>query len=384
MVRGNIDTSTANGRYVRTILLANAERELDEHTERFENLRQWATAAGIWQRRQTPRGYKRDPETRKLVPDEQADAVRRAFRERAAGQTVSHIARDLSMTEAGTRALLGNRVYLGELRVGQHVNPAAHPALITEDEWLGARGAQAPARPARSGEPIALLAGLVRCSSCGHVMCRANGGGKHRIYACHRHHSAGPCPRPTAITLKPLEEYVDQIARQQLGRLQATVVDSDRDVEEARAAARDAELELAAYLEGVSAAGLSPNEYANGARSRRLAVEEARGRLGDLLARRPALVNGDPIEAWEAMSADQRNRLLRSLIECVLVAPVGRGKRVPLTDRIRVVAFGSGVVEDYRGGGTPLPIRQLTLPDLDDPAVLGVHLGEDLLQGAGR
>lgn len=52
VVRENIDTSTPNGRYVRTILLANAERELDEHTERFENLRRWATGAGIWQRRQ--------------------------------------------------------------------------------------------------------------------------------------------------------------------------------------------------------------------------------------------------------------------------------------------------------------------------------------------
>jgi site-specific DNA recombinase len=75
VVRERIDTSTPSGRYVRTILLANAERELEEYAERFENLRAWATTAGIWQRRQTPRGYSRDPDTRRLVPDERADVT---------------------------------------------------------------------------------------------------------------------------------------------------------------------------------------------------------------------------------------------------------------------------------------------------------------------
>jgi DNA invertase Pin-like site-specific DNA recombinase len=75
VVRERIDTSTPSGRYVRTILLANADRELEEYAERFENLRAWATTAGIWQRRQTPRGYSRDPDTRRLVPDERADVT---------------------------------------------------------------------------------------------------------------------------------------------------------------------------------------------------------------------------------------------------------------------------------------------------------------------
>lgn len=50
----DLDTSTPNGRFIRTLMLANAERELEEHAERFENLRRWATTAGIWQRPPDP------------------------------------------------------------------------------------------------------------------------------------------------------------------------------------------------------------------------------------------------------------------------------------------------------------------------------------------
>src|SRR3954454_19059360 len=120
VVRERIDTSTPSGRYVRTILAANDERELEEYAERFERLRDWATAAGIWQRRQTPRGYRKDATTRRLVFDSRAEETRRAFLRRGAEATISSLARDLSMTPSGVRALLRNRVYLGELRVGGH------------------------------------------------------------------------------------------------------------------------------------------------------------------------------------------------------------------------------------------------------------------------
>jgi hypothetical protein len=72
------------------------------------------------------------------------------------------------------------------------------------------------------------------------------------------------------------------------------------------------------------------------------------------------------------MDSRQRSRLPRSLIECVIVAPVGRGKRVPLMDRARVIKYGTGLVEPYRGGGTAMPIRSIALPDADDPVVLGM------------
>jgi DNA invertase Pin-like site-specific DNA recombinase len=370
VVRERIDTSTPSGRYVRTILLANAERELEEYAERFENLRKWATAAGIWQRRQTPRGYMRDPDTRRLVPDERADEVANAFARRGSGEPILAIAHDLEMTPAGVRMLLRNRVYLGELHVGRHVKLSAHPALVDEDTWLAAQRTRA-SRPPRSAEPVALLAGLVRCASCGHLMTRSRSGGQ-RMYGCPHHHSAGDCPGPASITLSILDEHVSSIARAELQRLNTRAAGDGRPLRSARQAVRDAELELAAYLEGVAAAGLSAGQYAEGARQRGQAVEEARERLARLLERERTKIDGDPLKAWDEMSQAQRNRLLRSLIEAVIVVPVGRGRRVPAGERARVVAHGSGLVEQYRGGGVPLPIRALALPDRDDPVVLGV------------
>jgi site-specific DNA recombinase len=172
VVREGIDTSTAAGRLQRNLLLSIAEHEREAHAERFEERRRLATAAGIWQRRQTPLGYRRGPD-RKLEPDEHADEVVQAFRDRAGGKPMVQIAENLGLTPSGTRQLLRNRVYLGELRVGDHVNPTAHPPLISDDDFAAAQSAQStrPPRRADRGAP-ALLAGLVRCCGCGHVMSR--------------------------------------------------------------------------------------------------------------------------------------------------------------------------------------------------------------------
>jgi DNA invertase Pin-like site-specific DNA recombinase len=381
VVRERIDTSTPSGRYVRTILAANDERELEEYTERFEQLRGWATAAGIWQRRQTPRGYRKDPATRKLVPDERAEETRQAFLRRAAGETNSSLARDLRMTPSGVRALLSNRVYLGELRVGKHVNLTAHEPLVTEEEWLAAQRHQT-ARPGKSNKPAALLAGLVRCASCGHVMSRTSPSGGYRYYSCRKMHSERLCPHPAAITLKGLEQAVEEIALAELGKLEATAARSDRDITAARRTLEEAERELAAYLEGVSAAGLGPGQYAEGARKRREAIDDAREHTAELWARRPGIVDGNPVRAWKRMDGAQRNRLLRGLIECVIVAPAGRGKRIPVTDRVRVIKHGTGLVRPYPGGGVSLPIRNLPFPHPDDPVVFRMHFPEDSLEHA--
>jgi hypothetical protein len=174
------------------------------------------------------------------------------------------------------------------------------------------------------------------------------------------------------VTLNNLDRHVSEIALGELAKLRATAAHSDRELASAREALRTTEAELAAYLEGVAAAGLLPGEYAEGARTRKQRVERAREELGALLGRHPRVVSGDPVSAWGRMDADQRNRLLRSLIDCVLVAPVGRGRRVSIADRSRVIAHGARLVEPYRGGGVPMPIRQVPLPDADDPVVLGV------------
>ena len=390
-----IDATTVDGKMVRRIRSAINHAERERHTERFENLREWATAAGIWQRRQTPGGYIKAPETRKLVPDGpvgddglpipgqgRAGEVRAAFQRRGAQESVLTLARGLGMTPTGVRRLIANRVYLGELRVGRHVNPAAHPPLVTEDEWAAAQAPQT-VRPPRSDRPVALLAGLARCRSCGHIMSRSSNRSR-PTYLCRPTHSDGRCPRPTGITLTTIEEYVTTIVLAELAKLTTRGAQRNGDLAAARRAVRAAERELAAYLEGVQAAGLQPGQWAEGARRRGEELDDARNRHAELAGRQPVAIDGDPVKAWERMDAAQRNRLLRSLLECVIVTPVGRGRRVPVEDRVRVIPRGAGLVEPYRGGGVALPLREVFWPDADSPVVLGVHLGEDLLERPGR
>jgi DNA invertase Pin-like site-specific DNA recombinase len=370
-----VDNSTVDGRMVRRIKSATNAAERERHADQFDRRRRVATEAGIWQRRQTPTGYRKDPATRRLVPDHRADDVRSAFRERAAGASATDLGGRLGMTPSGVRHLLRNRVYLGVLKVGKYVNEAAHEALVSAEEFEAAQ--QAQARPPRSTRPPALLAGLVRCAACGHVMSRARG--KSETYRCPAYHSGERCPAPAQVTVGLLDGHVESIALRELERLSVTARDG-RDTDRTRLALEDAERELAAYLDAVSAAELGAETFAAGARKRSDDVDRAREELRAELARRPAIpMAATGADVWGSLDAQERNTVLRGLLAAVVVRRAGgRGARVPLTNRVRVFKFGADLALPARGGGAPGGIVPIELPDLDDPRVLRVASGENL------
>jgi DNA invertase Pin-like site-specific DNA recombinase len=380
-VRENFDTSTPHGRLHRTFMLGIAEHELDLHKERFERLREWATEAGIWQRRQTPRGYDRDPATRRLVPNQQAAEVQAAFRDHAAGTSVRALAARLAMTPAGIRHLLSNRVYLGELKVGRHVNPAAHPALVDEATFALCQ-ANRPRPPRRVTEGPALLAGLVRCAGCGHVMTRAVT--QRVVYVCTGRHSGGDCPAPAAITLANLDAHVEQIALAELEQLTATATHPNDTVSRAREVLARAERELAAYVEAISAAQVGARVFAEGARQRQQAVDAANAELqaafeADAL---PRIRNA--AHDWPTLTAQERNALLRSLLAGVIVRRAGRpGRAVPVEERVRVLRHGFDLELPQRSGSAPLGIHPLPLPHPDHPDVLRLASTQDRLVATG-
>lgn len=369
VVQEGFDTNTAAGRFQRTVMLGVAEMELDLHRERFDQLRAWATQAGVWQRRQTPLGYSRDPDTRGLVPDDDADKVRDAFLARAGGATVVSIADRLGMTTSGVRALLKNRVYLGELRVGEHVNPTAHQPIVDAALFHSVQTATS-ARAPRSGRDVALLAGLVRCQSCGHAMTRSGNN-----YGCVTRHSAGRCPRPAHIGQRAVDEYVTAIGLQESRDVNVSS-DAGGSITDAADALRAAQEELDRFLTGVTAAGISPDDYASAARTRQDAVTAARDQLAKLSSLHEPASGGDPDLLWERLSVRQRNHVLRGFIECVVVRPVGRGQRVSVADRCIVLERGAGIVSRYQGGGAAMPIEPIGV-DGDHPAALRLQLPQD-------
>src|SRR3954452_2984409 len=230
----NLDTSTPNGRFIRDIHLANAVREREEHADRHAKRRRETVAAGIWRQHQTPRGYRfQGPadedgrcrgKARRLLPGTDAEEVARIFRDRQAGASISSLARRLGMTTSGVRALLRNRVYLGELRDGAYVNADAQPPIVDAATFAAVQSDAS--RPSRSFDGPALLAGLVRCSGCGHVMSRATAA--RVVYNCPVLHSGARCPAPASVTAALLDAHVERIALAELERLSVSARRGER------------------------------------------------------------------------------------------------------------------------------------------------------------
>lgn len=373
VAREGIDTTTPSGRMHRTILLAIAESEREQHAERWAERRRVATEAGIWQRKQAPLGYTRDPATRKLVPSADADLVREAFIRRAAGESYPSLGRFLGMTSGGAWALLRNRVYLGELKVGENINSAAHPPIVSAGLFHAVAGTTG-VKPSRPGAgPTSWLAGLARCQSCGFALARNTTGGR-VTFLCKKRHSAGDCPQPAGVSGSRLEGHVDVIVRQQLARLQATVRAAAPDTERLAGNLAAAEAELAAYLSAVSAADVGAAAFSAGAAERKRAVDVARDALeqASTLISLPAIgASVDPLSAWEAGDNTRKGVIARTLIETVIVKP-SRGLTIPIAERVRVIARGAGLEVPKNRGPVAADLMVLPWPDLDANHVLRV------------
>ena len=372
----NIDSSTIEGRLTRNILASVDQAQREQLAASFERQTASATERGIWQRRQTPTGYRKDPETRRLIPDEDAVKVRRAFRDRAAGRPITEIAADLGLTPSGARHLLRNRVYLGELRVRSYVNENAHPALISLEDFEAAQRARVT-RAARSEQPPALLAGLVRCAGCGHVMSRNAGGGGRVVYGCSIHKSAGRCPEPASITVARLDQFMGPLVVNELVAVAAEASEDTGALDAARAGLLAAQQDLARFLEVTGSAGLDADTLAVGVQQRQRAIRDADDLVSDLTARQRVPVVSDPQALWDSLDVGERAQLLRGLVEAVVVRKVGRGGPLTLVaDRVRVVRLGAGLFSAKAGSERALALRGVW-PAADDPRVVRVPGVED-------
>lgn len=371
--RENIDASTPNGKLQRNIRASIDQHELEERRDGFERATKGAVERGIWQRRQTPRGYDRDPETRRLIPNADADSVRDAAERFLGGDRLVNIARDLGMTPGGIRAMLRNRVYLGELKVRSYVNTEAHEAILEPGMFEAVQAKLgAASRPPRSTSAAAmLLAGLARCASCGHVMTRARSHAD-LVYRCPKNHSGATCPQPTAISCRRIDPYVEEIAVGELERMRVRA-SAASGTEDAQREVAAAEAELSSYLEAVDMAGISASDAAAGMRLRRERVDAARERLRGELARTPSLpaIEGGA-DIWPDLASAERNELLRSLLAAVAVRPVGAGAKVPVADRVRVFRYGADLRLPHGRIGIAAGIVPIPWRDIDGVDVLGV------------
>lgn len=371
------DSSTPMGRFATTMIFALAELELERVRESWTTARVYAARRGVHMAK-VPVGYDRGDDGR-LVPNNDAPTIAEAFRARGGGANWTQIARLLDergvtpgarkaaghWATASVRTLLRNRVYLGEIRAGDVVNPRAHAPLVTLAEFEAAQAGRGTS-VARSTEP-ALLAGLLRCASCRHVMKPKKSTAGGRVYRCSRDYSSGVCPAPATINASVVEPYAERLL---LDRAAARTYRPERLTAEAEEAERDVarhDAELRAWVTDEEIAGLMTRElYLEGLQARQQRLDDATARRRSLFAKAADNLPGPLIlrDLWPTLSRTERRRVLGAAFDALVVRPNGRR---PVTERVVALSRGEAPA-DLPGRGKRVPFRAFDLPPLTKTA----------------
>jgi hypothetical protein len=285
-----------------------------------------------------PTGYRKRPDGRLEIDEQEAAKVREAFRLRAAGVPFATIGRPFGWSHSTTRQIVYNEAYIGIARSGAHVNERAHPPIVTRDEFEAAQAARtnrsAPAGATTAGR---LLKGIARCAGCGHtlkVVRRPRADGSHvPAYFC-KDTASEPCPARAFVRADELDTYVETWFT---GALRSAprmidVVAAARELEDAQAEQAAAEAELYAYVENATA--LDASLFQRGIDARQARVDAARQRVRDLTGRVTRLPAGGRLgDVWETFDRDERREVLSGFLGAVVVS---RGASRELARHVRV------------------------------------------------
>jgi site-specific DNA recombinase len=217
-IRQSIDTSTAAGKLLRTVLVAVAEFESEQLGERVAAVSASKAAAGKHHGR-APYGYRRKGSEIEVVPAE-ASIVRRVFAEAASGIGQRIIARNLNAdgvkpqraktwTQSSIGAILRNPAYYGAIRFNGQLLTGVHEPVIDKplfDSVARLREREARTRTGGPGRlpagPHLFTRGMLRCACCGSALTprtfRENGEIVREAYLCLNRIENGPeaCPLP--------------------------------------------------------------------------------------------------------------------------------------------------------------------------------------------
>jgi DNA invertase Pin-like site-specific DNA recombinase len=337
-VAENVDPTTPEGRMARNMFLSLAAMERERHASHLADAKERAVRLGIWPTPKVPYGYAKGDD-RKLIPGPDADRLRKAFRARAAGASWREVGAVLDVGPSSARRIILNRVYLGEITVGEWHNPTAHPPLIDRALWESAQ-IQHPARAPFADSGV-LLKGVVRCAGCSRTMSFSEGS-----YRCL---GRAPCELRARIPV----DVIDPIAERLILSVAGDVEKEARAVDaEPLADLERAEAELRAFQRATNAAG-DEELFVDGLRQRVEAVRDARNRVSSTRADLPLVVVG---EEWPNLTVEEKRHLLGGLFGVVWIWS---------RDRFRFVEAGfepDGLSHPGRRGPDPVFVDDRRLP----------------------
>ena len=182
---GTINWDSEDDEFVADLLNLLARRERKKIDRRLCRGHREKALRGEWEG-PTPLGYRYDPVSKRLLPDErEAELVRAVFHMYLSGQGCASICRWLAangvrgkrggtISPSGLRRILTNEVYVGVRKCSSRLGPVAcagQPALVDEvtfaavQDTLGRRREDQAARRRPTG--VGLLRGILYCGVCG-------------------------------------------------------------------------------------------------------------------------------------------------------------------------------------------------------------------------
>jgi DNA invertase Pin-like site-specific DNA recombinase len=284
--------------------------------------------------------------------------VREAFRRRAAGVSFEELGKFLGLAgKSSARAVIRNRVYLGEARVvterkgESKIVKNAHKPLVTPAEWeaANARGGNYTQR-AGVWSALTRLSGLAKCPGCEHNLSVGSSRGA-PYYSC----TAEGCKKRTGIAAAALDEHVGLLLTEavyaEVPEVLAILAGDDR-YQRALDAVAAAQEELDTYRAEIKVSDVGAADWKRDLASRQAALDVARAALRDVPRTQEAYSAPIPVtaEQWSAASKDERVALvehamdrdrLARFVDRVVVHPVGRGRKVPAADRTSVYFIGA-------------------------------------------
>jgi DNA invertase Pin-like site-specific DNA recombinase len=332
-VAENVDPTTPEGRMARNMFLSLAAMERERHAVQIAGAKERAVRLGIWPVPKVPPGYVKG-EDRKLTPGPGRGRLVEAFEARAAGKSWRVVGEILDVGPSSARKIVSNRVYLGEITVGEWNNPTAHEPLIDRRLFEAAQ-IEHPYYPPK-GDKEHLLRGLVRCAGCQRSM-SVHGG---TFYRCLR---KVPCEIGARVRIDEIDPIAERIVFEEGRGAAAEGVEVEA---EPLAELERAEAELQAFQRATSAIG-DEEFFIEGLRERAEAVRAARTKVSTRRGDLPLI----PTEKiWPDLSIDEKRQVLGRLVGVVFVWS---------RDRFRFVEAGfepEGLSRPGRKGPKPTPL----------------------------
>ncbi len=223
----------------------------------------------------------------RLVPNADAQTVRRIFKLRAEGLRFSEIAERENLNRSSVRKHVMNRAYLGEQRIPDPKNPGeplviqdCHAALVTEAEWEAANAVKTGRPPTHNGlSNTVALKGIVRCGLCNAKMTVCGYGNGKSSYACTN--GCGGTGMATHLVDPPVLRELDDALEEHEPHV-AAVMQGDSRYADALAAVEQARTDLAEYRDSLEIQReLGVKAFADGLKVRKAAIETARLALRD-------------------------------------------------------------------------------------------------------